>query len=173
VYYHHTGHIGFNEPGSSRESLTRRITLDRITAAQPYLRGAVTEAPSVLKPEDTTEVDALQRNVRSTFQQVVQLSPVLSDDLNGLATNIGEPGRLADFIASSLSTLSTVSIEDVASASHGTRWFQLYMYRDRGVTTDLIERAANELGVKVCSLWGMTESLASTLTERHVPRPHR
>jgi len=26
-----TGHIGFNEPGSSRESLTRRITLDRIT----------------------------------------------------------------------------------------------------------------------------------------------
>lgn len=26
-----TGHIGFNEPGSSKESLTRRITLDRIT----------------------------------------------------------------------------------------------------------------------------------------------
>jgi len=26
-----TGHIGFNEPGSSRDSLTRRITLDRIT----------------------------------------------------------------------------------------------------------------------------------------------
>lgn len=26
-----TGHIGFNEPGSTRESLTRRITLDRVT----------------------------------------------------------------------------------------------------------------------------------------------
>lgn len=26
-----TGHIGFNEPGSSRESLTRMITLDRVT----------------------------------------------------------------------------------------------------------------------------------------------
>jgi glucosamine-6-phosphate deaminase len=26
-----TGHIGFNEPGSSQDSLTRRITLDRIT----------------------------------------------------------------------------------------------------------------------------------------------
>jgi glucosamine-6-phosphate deaminase len=26
-----TGHIGFNEPGSSKDSLTRRITLDRIT----------------------------------------------------------------------------------------------------------------------------------------------
>jgi len=28
-----------------------------------------------------------------------------------------------------------------------------------------IERAARELGLKVCSLWGMTESLSSTLTE--------
>jgi len=29
----------------------------------------------------------------------------------------------------------------------------------------LIERAASELGLTVCSLWGMTESLSSTLTE--------
>ena len=29
----------------------------------------------------------------------------------------------------------------------------------------LIERAARELDLKVCSLWGMTESLSSTLTE--------
>jgi cyclohexanecarboxylate-CoA ligase len=29
----------------------------------------------------------------------------------------------------------------------------------------LIERAARELGLQVCSLWGMTESLSSTLTE--------
>jgi cyclohexanecarboxylate-CoA ligase len=29
----------------------------------------------------------------------------------------------------------------------------------------LIERAANELGLKVCSLWGMTEVLSGTLTE--------
>ena len=29
----------------------------------------------------------------------------------------------------------------------------------------LIERAASELNLKVCSLWGMTESLSSTLTE--------
>ena len=34
----------------------------------------------------------------------MQLSPVLSDDLTALAANITEPGRLADFIASSLGT---------------------------------------------------------------------
>ena len=36
----HTGHIGFNEPGSSRDSLTRLITLDRLTrrdAARDFL----------------------------------------------------------------------------------------------------------------------------------------
>jgi 4-hydroxymandelate oxidase len=45
-------------------------------------------------------------------------------------------------IAYSLSTLSTVSIEDVGAACPGTKWFQLYMYRDRAITTDLIDRAA-------------------------------
>jgi ATP-dependent Lon protease len=84
-----------------------RIRLDQVVATTPYLRATVSEATSELKPDDQTESDALQRNVRTTFQQVVQLSPVLSDDLNGLATNIAEPGRLADFIASSLPTIAT------------------------------------------------------------------
>lgn len=39
-----------------------------------------------------------------------------------------------------LSTLSTVSIEDVGKAT-GAWWFQLYCYKDRGVTQDLIKRA--------------------------------
>ena len=84
-----------------------RIRLDHAVASQPFLRAAVTESPTAVRPEDAVEVDALQRNVRTTFQQVVQLSPVLSDDLTGLSSNIADPGRLADFIASSLSTLAT------------------------------------------------------------------
>ncbi|MEI6243968.1 MAG: endopeptidase La [Acidobacteriota bacterium] len=84
-----------------------RIRLDHIVSTQPFLRAAVTEAPPVVAPDDAVEVDALQRNVRTTFQQVVQLSPVLSDDLTGLSANISDAGRLADFIASSLSTLAT------------------------------------------------------------------
>ncbi len=84
-----------------------RIRLDRLVSTQPFLRAAVTEAPTAVRPDDAVEVDALQRNVRTTFQQVVQLSPVLSDDLTGLSSNISDPGRLADFIASSLNTLAT------------------------------------------------------------------
>jgi 4-hydroxymandelate oxidase len=40
-----------------------------------------------------------------------------------------------------LSTTSTRSIEEVAKASQGTKWFQLYVYRDRAITQNLVERA--------------------------------
>ncbi|XP_049793259.1 uncharacterized protein LOC126203064 [Schistocerca nitens] len=41
-----------------------------------------------------------------------------------------------------LSTLSTSSIEEVAEAAPSTiKWFQLYIYKDRAVTEDLVRRA--------------------------------
>ena len=41
-----------------------------------------------------------------------------------------------------LSTLSTRSIEEVASVSDGPKWFQVYVWRDRGLVADLLSRAA-------------------------------
>lgn len=42
-----------------------------------------------------------------------------------------------------LSTMSTTSIEDVAAAAPaGNHWFQLYVWRDRAASTDLLARAA-------------------------------
>ena len=43
----------------------------------------------------------------------MSLSPLLSDDLQTLASNIAEPGRLADFIASSLTTIATSVKQEV------------------------------------------------------------
>ena len=40
-----------------------------------------------------------------------------------------------------VSTLSTTTIEDIAAAATGPLWFQLYVYKDRGATTALIQRA--------------------------------
>ncbi|AMW05174.1 alpha-hydroxy acid oxidase [Gemmatimonas phototrophica] len=40
-----------------------------------------------------------------------------------------------------LSTLSNRTIEAVRAASYGLLWFQLYIYRDRGVTAELVRRA--------------------------------
>lgn len=40
-----------------------------------------------------------------------------------------------------LSTLATSSIEEVAGASNGNLWFQLYVYKDKEVTASLVQRA--------------------------------
>jgi ATP-dependent Lon protease len=84
-----------------------RLNLVEVTESAPYLRARVTPAVETLADADRLEIDALLRNIKTTFQQVVSLSPLLSDDLQNLASNIGEPGRLADFIASSLTTITT------------------------------------------------------------------
>ena len=40
------------------------------------------------------------------------------------------------------STVSNCSLEAIAAASGGPRWFQLYVYKDRAITRDLVQRAA-------------------------------
>jgi (S)-2-hydroxy-acid oxidase len=41
-----------------------------------------------------------------------------------------------------LSSWSTTALEDVAAAApEGLRWFQLYVYKDRKITLDLVKRA--------------------------------
>ncbi len=90
-----------------------RLTLEEVVATQPYLRARVGVAAEDTHEGDNLEIDALARNIKTNFQQVVSLSPLLSDDLQTLASNIAEPGRLADFIASSLSTISTSVKQEV------------------------------------------------------------
>jgi ATP-dependent Lon protease len=90
-----------------------RVRLDKMLQTSPYLRGAVSLAGEILRDEDHLEIDALQRNIKSNFQQVVSLSPLLSDDLQALAGNITDPGKLADFIASSLTTIGTPVKQEV------------------------------------------------------------
>src|SRR3954467_12046606 len=90
-----------------------RLTMDELVSTHPYLRARVTAAVEDTADADRLEIDALARNIKTNFQQVVSLSPLLSDDLQTLAVNITDPGRLADFIASSLSTISTAVKQEV------------------------------------------------------------
>lgn len=41
-----------------------------------------------------------------------------------------------------LSTMGTVSIEELAAVADFDHWFQLYIWRDRGLSRDLVDRAA-------------------------------
>ena len=42
----------------------------------------------------------------------------------------------------SLSTMGTRSIEEVAAVSSGSKWFQVYTWKDRGLVKDLLDRSA-------------------------------
>ena len=82
-----------------------RVHLDTIVEAHPFIQAEVHAAEETSTEDDQLQVDALERNVKNNFQQVVSLSPLLSDDLQSLAVNVSDPGKLADFIVSSLTTI--------------------------------------------------------------------
>src|SRR5689334_7145093 len=89
-----------------------RVRLAEFTQLTPFMRARVDSVPEAIPPK-SSEVEALQRNVLTLFQQIVAGSPTLSDELSTVAMNIEEPGRLVDFIASSLPSLSTPDKQDV------------------------------------------------------------
>src|SRR5512140_904961 len=88
-----------------------RVRLAEFTQLTPFMRARVETVPEAIPPK-TSAVEALQRNVLTLFQQIVAGSPTLSDELSTVAMNIEEPGRLVDFIGSSLPSLSTADKQD-------------------------------------------------------------
>ena len=109
-------HKTFKLPDGSLRLIVQgleRLRLLRFNTAHPYLHASVERAIEVTAEEDRLEIDAFQRNIKTNFQQVVSLSPLLSEDLQVLASNIEESGKLADFIASSLTTISTSVKQEV------------------------------------------------------------
>ncbi len=88
-----------------------RVRLADFAQLSPFMRARVTTIPELIPPKDS-EIEALQRNVLTLFQQIVAGSPTLSDELSTVAMNIEEPGRLVDFIASSLPSLSTADKQE-------------------------------------------------------------
>jgi len=89
-----------------------RVHLGEFAQLTPFMT-AEYESIADVEPKQSPEAEALQRNVVSQFQQIVTSSPTLSDDLQTIAINIDEPGRLTDFIASSLPFLTTTDKQEL------------------------------------------------------------
>jgi ATP-dependent Lon protease len=85
----------------------QRVQVEELVTLRPYLRARVLPQPDEVGAVDA-ELEALQRNAQELFRDVVSHSPQLSDDLQNVAMNIDDPGRLADFIAGTLPSLSTL-----------------------------------------------------------------
>ncbi|GAC1624072.1 MAG: endopeptidase La [Candidatus Acidiferrum sp.] len=85
----------------------QRIRILDLLSLRPFLRARIESQPDIVGEVDS-ELEALQRNAQDLFRDVVSHSPQLSDDLQGVAMNIDDPGRLADFVAGTLPSLSTL-----------------------------------------------------------------
>src|SRR6266700_1719617 len=85
----------------------QRIQVVELIGLRPFLRARVEAQPDIAGEADN-ELEALHRNAQELFRDVVSHSPQLSDDLQSVAMNIEDPGRLADFIAGTLPSLPTL-----------------------------------------------------------------
>jgi ATP-dependent Lon protease len=91
----------------------QRIALDEVIQTEPFLRAKVRPLTDILADPKEADFEALVRSVTALFQQVVQLSPTLSDDLQTVAMNIEDPSRLADFIAANLPSISNTERQEL------------------------------------------------------------
>jgi ATP-dependent Lon protease len=89
-----------------------RMRIRSYTSVEPFLRARIERLPEI-EPEMTPELTALRQNVLSEFTQIVAATPNLSDDVSTAASNIIEIGRLADFIAGTLPSLSHIERQSV------------------------------------------------------------
>src|SRR4029453_18520705 len=103
--------------------------------------GAITFKPRVLR--DVSAVDPGTTVLGKPLPLPLILSPT------GFTRICDPQGELAVARAAAraslpytLSTLGTRSIEEVAAVSDGPKWFQVYVWRDRGVVKELVDRAA-------------------------------
>ena len=82
-------HKMFKLPDGSLRLIVQGLA--RLTLNELVVDAAVPSRPSARPPPktrndaDRLEIDALARNIKTNFQQVVSLSPLLSDDLQTLA----------------------------------------------------------------------------------------
>ena len=94
-----------------------------------------------------TLVDVSERDLSTTvLGQSIALPVIMAPTgLTGLFARNGEVAAARAAAARgtiyTLSTMSVLSIEDVAQAAPGPLWFQLYVWRDREITRSLVQRA--------------------------------
>ena len=79
----------------------RRFKIVRYTSKKPYLKAKVRYLASAAA--ESVQLTALSRNARKAFEEVVELSPGLSESVKEAAENTDDPSRLADLIAANLS----------------------------------------------------------------------
>ncbi len=79
---------------------TQRVGIGDFVQTEPYLVARVSEMPDHLEPSQ--ELQALTRNVQSTFSEIIEQIPYLPEELQMAVTNVDEPSTLSHLIAGAL-----------------------------------------------------------------------
>ncbi len=79
-----------------------RAQVESYSESNPYITAKVQPKTETQVTPITPEIEALIRNVKSTLEKMVSLGKNISADLVTIASNLDEPGRLADLVASNL-----------------------------------------------------------------------
>jgi ATP-dependent Lon protease len=115
-----TIHKVFKQPdGSVRLAVQgiTRIRLIEIVQTRPFLRARVEEVPDIMPAPGDLEAEALSRNATTLFRQIVELSPLLPDELAEAVGNLTHSGRIADAIAASLPSLTSPAKQELLATS--------------------------------------------------------
>jgi 4-hydroxymandelate oxidase len=160
------------------------IARERMTAsAYDYYAGGADDEVTLAENVDAFRRIAIRPRVLAGTGQVSTSTELFGTPLAlpvGLAptafNKLGHPeGELAAVRAAGTagtfmccSTISSTSLEEVAAAATGPLWFQLYVYRDREVTRDLVRRA-EAAGCRALVLTVDTPRLGRR--ERNIRRP--
>jgi len=78
----------------------QRVKLTEFVSEEPYLVARIEEAADVVEP--SPELEALHRNVQTTFSHIIQEVPYLPEELQLALANLEDPAELAHMIAGAL-----------------------------------------------------------------------
>jgi L-lactate dehydrogenase (cytochrome) len=98
-----------------------------------------------LEPQVLVDVSKVDMSTSVMGQRLAQPYAFAPTGFTRIACSAGElaAARVAakHGIPYTLSTLGTRSIEEVAAVSNGPLWYQLYVWKDRGLSRELVQRA--------------------------------
>jgi ATP-dependent Lon protease len=79
----------------------QRVRIENWVRERPYLVAEISELPDVA-PAGSAELEALTRNVKSTFASIIESNPYLPEELQLAVSNLDDPSALSHLIAGSL-----------------------------------------------------------------------
>ena len=95
----------FDMPDNSKSAIVQgveRVKILSYVENDPFYRAVVEEIEVPNPSSDDLELDALTKNLRGSFSELIQVAPNLTEEHSGMLSNIQNPARLADRVISLL-----------------------------------------------------------------------